>query len=459
MHKQLKKNFIFAFVAQAISLIVSCSTNLVLPKELTVTGYSYWQLFIFYCTYVPFLALGLNDGIYLRYGGYYRKDLDKSAVKSQLIVGVLYQGLLCFIISIIFSIISSNFQRTIIIWLVFVYYLIYTSHNFLGFIFQAVNQTNIYSKSIIIVRIVFLTAQILLMAMGVKNVNFYILFYIFAISIALLYLIVKFHPELQTGKFSFALGVRESWLSIRVGISLMLANICSLLILGVSRQIIDMHWGLITFGKVSFALTLMNFALTFIMQIGLVLFPALRRLSTDKLKSYYARFNRGLFYLLPVMYLAYLPVGYLLKLWLPKYAISIDYLATALPICYFDSKMNLIGNTFFKVLNKQVLLFKINVVMVLLSSIMCCLAAFVFNSINLVIIGMVAAIMFRSVLSDLLLSHDIGINVIGYEIMDVLLAVVFILGANLLVWWQAMIAIVIIYLSRVMTIKITIQNK
>lgn len=453
MQKKIRQNFIFAFTAQAISLIVSCSTNLVLPKILSVSGYSYWQLFLFYCTYIPCLALGLNDGIYLRYGGLHRQELDKDAVKSQLVVGMLYQLVLGMILTLVFIAFSDSPERRILFFLVLIYYLFYSGHNFLGFIFQAINETNIYSKSIIVVRILFFTAQVALMIMGVQDVNIYIIFYIIAISVAFIYLLGMFWPEITTGTFSLSKGIGESWLSIRVGISLMIANICSLLILGVCRQIIDVRWGLIDFGKVSFSLTLMNFALTFITQISLVLFPALRRLSDDQIQQYYIKLNRGLFYFLPLMYIAYLPLGFLLKLWLPKYAISIDYLATVLPICYFDSKMNLIGNTFFKVLNKQVLLLKVNVITIVLSTIMGLLAAYIFNNMYLAVIGMVIAIMFRNVLADLLLSRDLEVNVLPSEVLDILLAILFILCANSLDWWLAMLGMIVLYGVRILIMK------
>ena len=459
MQKKVKQNFIFAFTAQAISLIVSCSTNLVLPKVLSVSEYSYWQLFLFYCTYVPCLALGLNDGIYLRYGGMYRHELDQDAVKSQLIVGMIYQLLLGMLVNLIFILNSHSTQRRILFGLVLSYYLFYTGHNFLGFIFQAINETNIYSKSIIIVRIIFFISQILLMMLNIRNVDYYITFYIISICIAFLYLLWLFRPELMTGTFSLSKGINESWLSIRVGISLMFANICSLLILGVCRQIIDVRWGLIAFGKVSFSLTLMNFALTFITQIGLVLFPALRRLSADRLTQYYDKLNRGLFYLLPLMYVAYLPLGFLLKEWLPKYTVSINYLATVLPICYFDSKMNLIGNTFFKVLNKQVLLLKINVITIFLSLLIGLVAAYIFSSMYAVIIGMVIAIMFRNVLADLLLSKELSVNVLPFEILDIVLAVLFVLIANKMTWWQAAVIMVVIYLVRVLIMRLKILRE
>ena len=155
MQKELKKNFIFAFLAQGISLIVSCSTNLVLPKVLSVVNYSYWQLFIFYSTYIPCLALGLNDGVYLRYGGILRSKLDGNTVKSQFGVGIIFQTILGMIVGTVMILFSDSANRQKVIFLVVVYYLFYTCHNFLGYIFQAINETNIYSKSIIIIRIVF----------------------------------------------------------------------------------------------------------------------------------------------------------------------------------------------------------------------------------------------------------------------------------------------------------------
>lgn len=453
MQHKIKQNFIFAFVAQAISLIVSCSTNLVLPKVLSVAGYSYWQLFIFYCTYVPCLALGLNDGIYLRYGGLHRAELDKDAVNSQLVVGMIYQLVLGMIVNFMFIVFSTSSQRRLLFILVLIYYVFYSGHNFLGFIFQSINETNIYSKSIIIVRILFLFSQVTMMICGVRDVNTYITFYIISISMAFIYLIWQFSPELRSGTISFKKGVKESVISIRVGISLMVANICSLLILGVCRQIIDVRWGLIAFGKVSFALTLMNFALTFITQISLVLFPALRRLPADQLQQYYAKLNWLLFMVLPLMYIAYLPLGALLKIWLPRYSLSINYLATVLPICFFDSKMNLIGNTFFKVLNKQVLLLKVNVITICVSSAIGLTAAYIFNSMYIVILGMVFSIMFRNVLADLLLSKDLGVNVMTSELLDIILAIIFIVIANLLSWWIAMVIMLITYFLRFLIFK------
>ena len=47
-----------------------------LPKIISVEQYGYWQVYLFYSTYVGILHLGLNDGIYLRYGGEEYNDLN-----------------------------------------------------------------------------------------------------------------------------------------------------------------------------------------------------------------------------------------------------------------------------------------------------------------------------------------------------------------------------------------------
>lgn len=453
MDSNIKKNFFYAFLAQGISLIVSCLTNLILPKVLNLTEFSYWQLFIFYSTYIPCLALGLNDGVYLRYGGKKINNLDYKSIKSQYSFGFLFQLILGIIIGLVWIQFSSSTNRRNIIIYVLIYFLIYTCHNFLGYIFQSTNLTNIYSKSIIIQRVLFLLAEIELIIFSYRNVFCYIPYYIFGLLIALLYLLYKIYPYFKPVSINWKLGVQESLISMKTGISLMIANVCSMLILGVGRQIIDMKWGLVSFGKVSFSLTLMNFALTFIMQVGLVLFPALRRLDAKNLQKYYEKLTLMLFYLLPLMYIVYLPAQFILKLWLPQYSQSIDYLAIVLPICYFDSRMELIGNTFFKVLNKQVLLLKINVLTICISGILGLLSAYLFNSLKGVIIGLVFAIMFRSVLSDVVLSKDIKLNVTALELADILLAVIFILTANSLQWWLSALIIIFMYVVRFILLK------
>ena len=122
MEKEVKKNFLFAIVAQGISLMVSCLTNLILPKVLSVNSFSWWQLFIFYSMYVPCLALGLNDGIYLRYGGAHIESLDFESIKSQYVFGQIAQLLIAIFVGAVFILCSQTINRRLILFFTFLYF-------------------------------------------------------------------------------------------------------------------------------------------------------------------------------------------------------------------------------------------------------------------------------------------------------------------------------------------------
>lgn len=453
MNSEIKRNFLYAFIAQGISLIVSSLTNLLLPKYVSVLNFSYWQLFIFYGSYITCLSLGLNDGVYLRYGGLREDNLDRVSIKSQYVFGILFQVILGILIGFVWIACEKSVERRLIIVLVIVYFFIYTFQSYLSFIFQAINQTNVFSKSTILQRIIFLVFFFLCLVRNDNNIYEYIIIYIFALACALFYLTLKINHIFSKAEINLILGFKQAIKSMKLGISLMFANICSMLILGVGRQIIDVRWGIVAFGKISFSLTLMNFFLTFIMQVGLVLFPALRRLDRKKLKKNYILYNTLLYRLLPLIYIGYLPISFVLKIWLPQYTSSIYYLSIILPICFFDSKMELVGNTFFKVLNKQVMLLKINVITIILSVALGLIGAYLVKNMDFVILGLVVAIIFRSLFANYVLSSDLGVSLLRIDILDILLAAIFIISTNLLTWWLSLIILIISYLCRLFVLK------
>ncbi len=453
MDKKLKQNFIYVVLAQLISLLVSCSTNLILPKFISTTGFSYWQLFMFYTLYIPCLALGLNDGVYLRYGGKDKDELDYTAIKSQYVFGIVYQIILAILVGQFLIYFSDSNGRRWVIYSVLVYYIIYTCHNFLSYIFQATGESNVWSKSIILHRIIFLSSQTILLLTGIYNVFYFIPAFNIALLVSLAYLYFFIQKYFKKVKIDWRLGATEALVSIKVGISLMVANVCSTLILGVGRFIIDNKWGLLAFGKVSFSLTLINFALTFISQVGIVLFPALRRIDEKQLQMYYKKIAVGLFFLLPLMYIIYLPLKFVLLLWLPNYSQSIDYLSILLPICFFDSKMNLMGNTFLKVLSKQVVLLKINILTIIFGSIWGIVAAYGFNNMKLVVVGMVISVIFRSIIADMVLGKELSVSLWQLEIFDIALAIIFIITATYLLWWQACFIMIFVYVIRGIYLK------
>jgi O-antigen/teichoic acid export membrane protein len=450
INRQLKKNFSFAFIEQAVSLVVSCVMNLLLPKYLSINDYSYWQLFVFYANYVPCLALGLNDGIYLRLGGADIHHIDYRSVKSQFCFGFIYQGILAAALAAAAVFTVHDSARRLVILCTLLFFLVYTCHTFFGYVFQAVNETNLYSKSIIINRLLFLGVQCSLIMLNSVNVYWLMLLYILMLFFALFYLLVHIYPFFKSVPVSFSVGKAEGIISIKTGISLMAANICSILILGAGRQIIDFKWGILAFGKVSFSLTLINIAVTFASQTGMVLFPALRRMKADAVNIYFRKLTDILFYILPVLYILYFPFRFILNSWLPDYAESIGYLSVLLPICFFDCKMNLIGITFFKVIHQQAALLKIEIFSLLLGISLGIFSAYIMDNLLFAAVSMTAAVVFRAVISDMLLGKILGIKIMKQEIADVLLAVLFAAAAYWLDWKTGLALIIAMAAGRVL---------
>ena len=67
--KSLITNSGYAIFSNLLSMLISALVVLVLPKVVGVASYGYWQLYLFYVSYVGFFHLGWIDGIYLKYGG------------------------------------------------------------------------------------------------------------------------------------------------------------------------------------------------------------------------------------------------------------------------------------------------------------------------------------------------------------------------------------------------------
>lgn len=85
----------------------------------------------------------------------------------------------------------------------------------------------------------------------------------------------------------------------------------------------------------------------------MVLFPALRQTDKSKRNEIYSSLRDALGILLPIVFVAYYPMQLIFGIWLPDYKESLSYIAVLLPLCTYDGKMQMLCNTYFKVLRKE----------------------------------------------------------------------------------------------------------
>ena len=319
---QLGRNLRVAFTAQIISLVQSCVVTLLLPKFLGVEGYSFWQLFIFYSAYVGFFHCGINDGVYLKYSGLDFSEMNRDAVSGQFRIVVMIQMIFAVIITIILILAPMTYERRIIFFFSVIYMVIFNCSMYMGYIFQAANHTHWYSFSVIIDKLFFLLSLIVLILFGIRDIYIFLCVFIAGSLLNLCYSLYKGRYFLANISVPYKKIWPELKDSIKVGVTLMLSGIASLLIAGIDRFFIDSHWGIIVFGKVSLALSLTAFALVFIRQVSMVFSPALRCTSDDGKLYAYINMFRFCFFLMPWIYFLMIPGKWLINLWLPNYADS-----------------------------------------------------------------------------------------------------------------------------------------
>ena len=408
--RKLKNDIVLAFVSQGVSLIISIITSLIIPKVLGVESFGYWQLFLFYTSYVGFFHLGLNDGVYLLNGGIERDTIDKQSIKSQFVFGFLYQALIAFLIVVVASLISTNSERRFVLTFTALFLLLNNLSLYFGFVFQAMNETKLYSYSVIVDKGVYIIPLVILLLSGNIDFRLYIIWYAVSKTCSLIYVLWQARDFFKEKLLPFRLQIRDSINSISVGYKLMIANIASYLIIGSMRFLIDSRWGIEVFSKVSFSISLVNFVILFVQQLSMVLFPALRQLEKNTLRKIYIRIIDILRLITPYIYFLYFPAYLLVNAWLPDYRESIYYFIFLLPICVYDGEMEIACTTFFKVLRKERTLLNINIISVLLSFVLVFFSAYILNSVELSLISVVCVIIFRNILSNICICKDMQLS-------------------------------------------------
>ena len=426
--RAILQNLSIAFLAQGVSMLMSVLQTLLVPKVLGIQQFGYWQLYLFYASYVGFFHFGLSSGVYLEMGGIPRDEIDKSAVKSQFLFGVAFQTVIAVSIAVASLLCVPDQNRLFVISMTGIALVLRNAATYMMNVLQCMNETKKSSASTIIEKIAFLVPLSGLMMLGVNSYRPYVLTYTLSSVAQLAYCAWQLRDFIAARLCEPARAIQMSIHSMSVGISLMIANIASMLILGIARFLIDSRWGIETFGKLSLTLSLVNFFLAFVNQAGLVLFPALRQGNEDEIQSFYQLAKDGLSLVFPAVYLFYFPMVWILSKWLPAYSDAFVYLVLLLPICVFDSKMSITGSTYFNVLRKERVMLALNVGSATLSLVFALFGAYILNSATAVIAGMTAVIMLRSLVAEAYLSKQLRVPYSLLTVLEVSLTAVFVVS-------------------------------
>lgn len=420
------KNVSYTFVSNALSALISIIIAFVIPKLINVEQYGYYQLYVFYSGYVGVSFFGMCDGFYLRIGGQYYKDLNKPLYSTQfwllgayeiIFFAVIFTGSLFF---------STEPERHYVITCVCIAAVAMCLRWFITYILQATARIKEYAIVTILERILYVCAAVPTVLLGYRGFELLVVIDVAAKYISLLIGVWYCRDTIVAKTLSVRTVIPEVRENVSVGFKLMMAQLSDLLIIGVVRFGVQSYWDIATFSRVSVTLTVSNLIMTAIQAISIVMYPMLRRTDKKQLTLLYRIMRIMLVATAFGSLILYYPIQRILSAWLPQYAESLQYAAILFPICMYQSKMSLLVNTYYKTLRLENLLMKCNMAALALSGIFTLLSTLVLNSVTAAILSILIVLVFRCILSELLLSRRIAIEVKKDIVIELAMTVAFI---------------------------------
>lgn len=425
--KKILRNLNYTFTANFLVLGISVLLNLFVPKFIGIKEYSYWQLYVFYSSYVGFLHFGWLDGIYLKDGGKEYDQLDKQSLGSQFWYLFLLESIISLSIGsyAIFSSMSS-IKKSILLLTAFVS-IVKNLNTFVLYIFQTTNRIKEYAQLSRNDRYLYTVLLISYLLIGGKNFFVIIILDIFSRIIITFWGFFKIKDILLIKIIRFKILSSEIIDNIKIGCNLMLSNIAGMLIIGISRVLIEYKWNVETFGKLSLTLSISNMFMTFINAVGVVMFPLLRRTSQNNLPNLYIDL-RNVFVPLSFSFLIFFqPLKVILELWLPSYKQSLVFMGILFPMIVYEGRMSLLNTTFLKTIRKERKILSSNV-MALSFAVVCSVFTTIAIKNLLFSVGVIMiSLILRCIISEIYLADFLNIKIKSVP-LELSLTVIFVIS-------------------------------
>lgn len=403
------KNIVYATGANLSRIFTTLILTLLLPRLLTVEDYSYWQLYLFYGTYMIYSSIGWCEGTYLKYGGCEYKDADGRRLSSQFLNLGLYEGIIALLICIFASFCIDDSSRKFLVIAAALYMWMYILKYQLQTVLQATNRISDYARVYSGERFLYFVLVIVGLVLGWQNVYLVIFAELISNAVSLIYGIYLCRDVTLKKRLAFSVSLEETAELIGIGYKLTLAGLASQLIIGIVRFAIEQRWGTVVFGKISLSFSMANMIITCITAVSIVLFPMLKNSDSLKIRQYYMTMRSVLTIPMFGILLIYAPMKSVLTWWLPKYADSLKYLAILFPLCIYEVRNSVLVWTYLKVLRKESLIMRANLIMIGISIATTFLSVFICDSLDLTVCSIVVLYAIKAVYTEWLLGKYIPV--------------------------------------------------
>lgn len=425
------KNVSYVMLSQIILYAISLASALFLPNILGAGNNAMWQTYLLYFSYVGFFHFGFCDGIYLRYGSYEYSDLPREGFRSMLDLLLIMETVMFALVTVFILVVNNEAAKDIPYIAAASNIVIMSVNTMYTMVNQITNRMKIFAVIQCIERVIFIS--IILALYATKTIDYKTTILADLTSrLLMIALNFWFSRELVFGKrMSYRRVFPEFLQNIKVGSALMLANFMGILLLGLGRIVAEQNLPKEVFGTYGVSLSLVSMILVFIQAISLVLYPILKRTEQGASPRYFLTIDRIITAFSLVILLAYYPALRLIWSLMPQYRDMLDYLVWLFPIIFFQSKIQLVFNTFMKALRQERILMVHNIISLV---VLIAIGLPVFNAyhnIESIIVVTLVAFAVRNYLSDIYMRKKLKLEILKPVMMELLVLASFILGVRM----------------------------
>lgn len=375
---QLIINILRVVFSNVIMLVSNIVLGLFLPMYLSVKVYGEYRLFLFYLGYIGLLHFGFIDAMYLKYGGNNKESLNKNLLKKEHHVFLFYQ----LVVMVLIFTIGIFMEENLIILFAFAIIPL----NLCAFhklFYQATGQFKKYSYVNIVYTIINLIVICILLVIKIEDAVGYILATIFAYAIICLIMERDF--------WKYTKGVRgKGQVNIleynRVGIFILIGNICVILISSIGGWIVQFLFRIEDFAYYSFAVAMLNMILLVINAIALTFYNYIAR---NENREVLILVKNVLIVLGALAGSAYFFLQLVIELALPEYKLALSIIAISFMALPYMMIVNVIITNLYKARKQEKKYLKVVLSILSISIAFNVLAVSIFKSMDSIAVAMV----------------------------------------------------------------------
>ena len=365
------KNILKVVSSNLTGILAGVIVGFLLPKIISVSDYGYYKTFTLYYNYLGVLSLGIIDGIVLKNGEKDYEDLSREKMRSYfswyLIIHVVMTAV---ILAVAFLFEGFDFK-----FLVLLLALNLIPANGCGY-FQQISQITQRFKEYSVRKILHSIANIILVLMlvlvykiGQTNVSYVpYLLGLFAINLVLFLWYVVTYRDIIFGKRDSLKNTANEVFRLAIhGFPLLLANLCSTLLLSLDRQFVSILFTTEEYATYAFAYSILSLITVATSAVSLVIYPLFKRMDQKVIRANCSNLNAILLVCMFLTMFVYFPLVYFINWFLPQYVYSLSIFRIILPGLVISASITVVFHNYYKILGKSTDFFIKSVVALIIS--------------------------------------------------------------------------------------------